>query len=160
MNNNDMDFYSHTDELKQMKRGFDKMYNSLVDLNWCKGGNLGMAWQKALEQMSAFVKSKTQMYHPANEYIKQLDIDNRKTMSEYIMKSEFSDNVFEKSVMKDDTAVKNWEKVANKECRSGLDCFNEVYRKYRVLDSKQQTHQLAEVVAQKIRENKMSCKGF
>lgn len=157
--NNNIDFYSHTDELKQMKRGFDKMYNSLVSLNWSKGGNLGMAWQKALEQMSAFVQNKTQINHPANEYIKQLDKDNRKTMSEYIMKSDFSNDVFKKTGMKDNSAIKNWEKDANKELKAGLKCFNEVYRKYQK-QMGEQTHLLALTVAQKIRENKMKGKGF
>ena len=112
-------------DLNAIKHEFIKMYNSLATINYCRGGTVGMAQQKALDQMSSFVKAKTVQNHPMNEYLKKLDSDNRKTMSEYIMKNSFSNDVFN-----DDVAAKQWGKMAENELKSSLGKFNDIYRKY------------------------------
>lgn len=112
-------------DLSAIRHEFMKMYNSLATINYCQGGTVGAAQQKALDQMSSFVKTKTAQNHPMNEYLKKLDSENRKNMSEYIMKSSFSDDVFS-----DDVAAKNWDKMAKTELKSSLSKFNALYRKY------------------------------
>ena len=56
------------EEIKKMKQDYVGMYYGFVSINWGQGLTLGMAWQKALEQMDAFVASKTKIpNHPANK---------------------------------------------------------------------------------------------
>lgn len=112
-------------DLVEIRHAFVKMYNSLATINYCSGGTVGMAQQKALEQMSSFIRAKTKQNHPMNEYLKKLDSENRKNMSEYIMKNSFSNNVFDDAVV-----AKRWKNMADSELKSSLVAFNNIYRKY------------------------------
>lgn len=114
-------------DLQDIKIAFTKMYNSLVTINYCKGGTAGRAKQKALDQMSAFVENKTKKNHPMNEYLKRLNSEHRKTTSEQIMKSSLSNDVFN-----DALAAQHFGKMADAELKSSLISFNNVYRKYQV----------------------------
>ena len=125
---NQMNFNVNEKDLAGIRHAFIKMYNSLATINYCKGGTIGTAQQKALDQMSSFVKTKAVQNHPMNEYLKKLDSENRKNMSEYIMKSSFSNDVFNDAV-----AAKRWGQMAETELKSSLSEFNTLYRKYPVI---------------------------
>ena len=134
---------------EQIRQSFIKIYNSLATLNYCKGGTIGRAQQKALDQMSAFVRNKTKTDNPFNEYLKQLDSDNRKTMSEYIMKSRFSDDVFNDAV-----AAQRWGKMANTELKFSLGNFNKVYKKYQTTGIEEERQQLMQNILNLVRDKK------
>ena len=143
-------------DLNAIKHEFMKIYNSLATINYCKGGTVGRAQQKALDQMSSFINTKTTQKHPMNEYLKKLDSENRKTMSEYIMKSSFSNDVFNDAV-----AAKQWGKMAETELKSSLVKFNDIYRKYpavqqdntkNVQPNEQQKQRLIQMYLQMVRQ--------
>ncbi len=123
-NVNDKDL-EQTRDLEQIKLAFTKMYNSLAKINFCRGGTVGMAQQKALDQMSSFVKIKTTQDHPLNEFLKNLDSEHRKTTAEHIMKSSSSNNVFD-----DNIVANNYRQMAESELKTSLKNFNSIYRKY------------------------------
>lgn len=149
-------------DLAAIKHEFMKMYNSLATINYCRGGTVGTAQQKALDQMSSFVKTKTVQNHPMNEFLKKLDSENRKTMSEYIMKSSFSNDVFN-----DDIAAKQWGKMAETELKSSLGKFNDIYRKYPVvqqdnvknIQSNEQQQRLIQMYIQMARQKTRESRG-
>lgn len=157
-----VDFNINEKDLDAIKHEFLKMYNSLATINYCRGGTVGAAQQKALNQMSSFVKTKTSQNHPMNEYLKKLDSDNRKTMSEYIMKSSFSNDVFN-----DDVAAKQWGKMAESELKSSLGKFNSIYRKYpavqqdntKTVQSDEKQQRLIQMYLQMVRQKTRESRG-
>jgi len=114
-------------DLEQIKQAFESMYNSFTTINFCEGGNAGMAQQKALNQMSSFVKVKNRNDTPLSEYLKKIDADNRKKMSEYIMKSDYSKEVFEGKDVERQTKLAE----AKKNLKTNFERFNAIYRKYK-----------------------------
>ena len=71
---------------KNLQKYYKLMYAGFVSLNWSKGCKLGVAWQKAIEQMNAFVQSKTKIKnHPISKELKKIHDEFRKKISEYIM---------------------------------------------------------------------------
>lgn len=78
-------------EIEKMKKNYVGMYYALAAINWGQGITLGMAWQKALEQMDAFVASKTKIpNHPANAELKKYHNEFRRDMAKTIMTSEYT----------------------------------------------------------------------
>lgn len=76
-------------DIEKLKRCYKFMYAGFVCLNWSNGCKLGVAWQKALEQMEAFIKSKTKIKnHPLNQELLKIHAEFRRKMSEYIMKNQ------------------------------------------------------------------------
>ena len=125
MNVNEKDIKQFEADKEQIRKAFLQIYDSLFAINLCQGGTQGHARQKALEQISAFIENKKNHTNPLNEYLIQLNSEHRKSMSEYIMKSSFSNDVFN-----DDVAAKQWGKMAETELKSSLGKFNDIYRKY------------------------------
>lgn len=149
-------------DLSAIRHEFMKIYNSLATINYCRGGTVGAAQQKALDQMSSFIKTKTAQNHPMNEYLKKLDSENRKNMSEYIMKSSFSNDVFNDAV-----AAKRWGQMAETELKSSLSEFNTLYRKYPVIQqesnknaqSKTEQQRLVQMYIQMMRQKTREPRG-
>ena len=52
---NNANFNINEKDLAAIKHEFMKMYNSLATINYCRGGTVGTAQQKALNQMSSFL---------------------------------------------------------------------------------------------------------
>lgn len=72
--------------IKQLKKDYVHMYFGFVSVNWGQGKTLGMAWQKALEQMDGFVASKTKIAgHPLNEELVKMHGEFRREMAKTIM---------------------------------------------------------------------------
>ena len=79
-------------EIEKMKKNYVGMYYALTSINWGQGMTLGMAWQKALEQMDAFVASKVKIRnHPANQELLNYHKEFRRHQSKFIMTNEYAD---------------------------------------------------------------------
>jgi len=114
------------EQQKQIAIAYSKMFYALTTIHWCNGATLGTAWQKALEQMSSFVKTKSNPGHPMNKYLHALDNQYRREISERIMTSKYSD---EKINMNPELA-KKWSDVATKQFQSYLKTMNDMYKEY------------------------------
>ena len=103
------------------------MYYGLTSLNWSKGMTLGMAWQKALEQMESFIAGKTkQINHPVNEHLVKIHTDFKKDMSKYIM-----DRAGKESETKlSPRLMKIFAEDGTKMTQRGKDALNQFYKKY------------------------------
>ena len=111
---------------KQIAIAYSKMFYALTTIHWCKGATLGTAWQKALEQMSSFVKTKSNPAHPMNKYLHALDNQYRREISERIMTSPYSN---EKINMNPELA-KKWSDTSTKQFQSYLKKMNDMYKEY------------------------------
>lgn len=114
------------EQQKQVAVNFSKMFSGLVVINWCRGLKLGMAKQKALEQMSAYVKSKTNPEHPMNKYLHALDNQYRREVSEEIMKSEHSEEILPVNA----DWVKKWEKLATDDFNISMQQMNQMHKEF------------------------------
>lgn len=111
---------------KQIAKNFNEMLVSLMTLNWCRGGTLGAAEQKALDQMSSFVKSKSNPEHPMNKYLHAMDNQCRREVSERIMTDEHSD---EKIGINSELAQR-WAKIATEKFKKALKNMNDMYKEF------------------------------
>jgi len=114
------------EQQKQISVNFSKMFSGLVVVNWCRGLKLGVARQKALEQMSAYVKSKLNPEHPMNKYLHALDNQYRRDISEVNMEDEFADDTLP---VKADW-VKEWEKLATDDFNISMQKINQMYKEF------------------------------
>ena len=79
--------------IKQINKNYRLMYFAFTSINWGQGKTLGMAWQKALEQMDAYVASKTKIAnHPINNELVKIHNKFRRDMSKHIMTSDYSES--------------------------------------------------------------------
>ncbi len=132
---------------QQLKQAFTKMYNSLATLNYCRGGSGGMAQQTALEQMTSFVKNRAKYGDAIDVFVEQLNANNRKIMSEHIMKSSFSDEVCTDAV-----AAKEWGISAVDELRTGIKIFTYVYEKYHPVSKNTKRNDLAAQIIKLVKD--------
>jgi hypothetical protein len=80
------------EDVRKIKQQYRDMYFALTSINWAQGMTLGMAWQKAIRQIEAYIVSKVKTpNHPMNAELIKFHTDFRKDMSKYIMTSEYSD---------------------------------------------------------------------
>ncbi len=78
--------------IKKMKKDYEYMYSGLSCINFGKGMTLGMASQKALEQMDAYVASKTKIpNHPLNNELHKKHAEFRRKIAERIMTSRYAE---------------------------------------------------------------------
>lgn len=120
---------------QQIARNFSIMFYELTTIHWCNGATLGRAWQKALEQMSSFVKTKSNLGHPMNKYLHALDNQYRREISERIMTSEYSDSKIEMNP----ELAKKWSDIATKRFQGCLKNMNDMYKEYMpIADNKKQ----------------------
>ena len=69
------------------------MYFAFTSINWANGMTLGMAWQKALEQMESFVKTKANnSNNPVSNELIKIHTEFRRYQSKFIMTSEYVDD--------------------------------------------------------------------
>ena len=79
-------------ETEKMKKDYVGMYYGLTSINWGHSMTLGMAWQKALEQMDAFVASKVKIQnHLVNTELMKYHTEFRRNMAKNIMTSKYAD---------------------------------------------------------------------
>ena len=74
------------EDVRKIKQQYRDMYFALTSINWAQGMTLGMAWQKAIRQIEAYIVSKVKTpNHPMNAELIKFHTDFRKDMSKYIM---------------------------------------------------------------------------
>nr|MBQ0090915.1 hypothetical protein [Candidatus Enterousia merdequi] len=112
-------------EIEKMQKDYIGMYYALTSINWSQGMTLGMAWQKALEQMDAFVASKTKMInHPMNKHLSKIHSEFRKKQSERIMTSEYAECKL------NPVHKKSFLDYGTKRVKDTKDSLNNLYQKY------------------------------
>jgi len=79
--------------IKQIKKDYHWMYFGFVSINWGMGKTLGVSWQKGLEQMDAYVATKTKIAgHPVNNELVKIHSEFRKEMAKTIMTNPYVDD--------------------------------------------------------------------
>lgn len=116
-------------DLKELEHDYKRMWSYLSASLYYRGGTRGHARQKALEQMDVFVRIKTSRDNRLNESLKEIHSRNRKKISENIMTSEHSNDVFIKRVFGNELVGERWATSADKEFKSAMRQFNEFYEK-------------------------------
>lgn len=130
---------------KQIAIAYSRMFYALVEIHWTGGATLGNAQQKALEQMSSFVKTKSNPEHPMNKYLHVLDNQYRREISERIMTSPYSN---EKINMNPELA-KKWSDIATKQFQSYLKKMNDMYQEFMPQKNNNQSATQSDIIAQK-----------
>ena len=113
---------------------YDRLISSLALLQkelsafrpWCKGGTLGVARQKSLEQMDNFVKSKVNIAHPMNKYLMGINSQMHREMALLNMTDENSD----KKIEMNSAVAQKLSAEATKEFQASLKILNDMYKKY------------------------------
>jgi len=96
--------------IKQIEKNYRQMYIGFTSINWGMGKTLGVSWQKALEQMDAFVESKIKVAnHPMNNALIKIHKEFRADMAKFIMQSPHAENKLSERLKKDfiDDGTKN-----------------------------------------------------
>lgn len=78
--------------IRQIQKDYVKMYYGFVSINWGMGKTLGVSWQKALEQMDAYVMSKLKIgNHPINSEFVKMHREFRRDMAKSIMTNPYTE---------------------------------------------------------------------
>lgn len=127
-------------EIKQVHKNYVGMYYGFVSINWSQGMTLGMAWQKALQQMDAFVETKTKVQNnPLNEHLIKIHSEFRRNMSKNIMTSE---NANCKLNPKFKQSFADYGMNSLKKNKSALDNLHKKYMPQNSIDKTQTTESL------------------
>lgn len=114
------------EQQKQITRNYIAMYFALGAVNWCQGTTLGVAWQKALNQMDSFVESKTKIAnHPMSQYLAKIHAQHRREMSKAIMTSPYANY----KLMISPELAKGWSDFATKHFQENKNALNGLYNK-------------------------------
>ncbi len=139
------------EEIKQIRKNYREMYYGLTSLNWSKGMTLGMAWQKALEQIESFIVGKTKKAnHPVNECLIKIHTRFKKEMSRHIMNRAGKESESKLSPR----LMKIFAEDGIKMTQKGKDVLNQFYQKYmpqQNISDKQSVHKF-EIVKQKAQQ--------
>lgn len=115
------------EEKEQITKKYVNMYYALAAIHWCKGGTLGRAWQKALNQMDNFVKSKTKVLgHPMNPHLISVHAQFKRRMSESLLTNPYVD--CETNLSKEHK--EQWIKFSTEYVKSDMAFFNSMHDKY------------------------------
>ncbi len=112
-------------EIDKFKKDLVGMYYGFTSINWGNGMTLGMAWQKALEQMDGFAMSKLKIInHPANEHLMKFYREFRRNTAKNIMTSKYADEKLPERLKK---SFVDYGQKRVKETKSDID---KLYQKY------------------------------
>lgn len=116
-----------TQQKEAITQSYMEMYFALAAFNWGGGMTLGVAWQKALEQMHAFVSSKAKtVSNPVNKYLVGVHAQHRRDMSERMM---FSPNAEDKlNLNKQDTMM--WNAVSLKKFQNSKAVLTDIHKQF------------------------------
>ena len=132
--------------IEQIKKDYYKMYYGLTSVNWSKKGTkLGTAWQKALEQMEAYIKTKSKVpNNPVYECLVDIYQEHKKRVVKHIMMCQGRES---EDVLPDEFL----EMFARGEKRAveGKSALDNVYKAYM---PKQQTQEKTKMIPQDIRK--------
>ena len=113
------------EEIKKLKNDYVWMYFGFVSLNWGQGKTLGVSWQKGLEQMDAYVASKTKIKgHPVNDELVKMHAKFRKDMAKTIMTSPNADAKL------DERLKQKFLKFGMEDIKKNKDALDNTYKKY------------------------------
>ena len=116
------------EEIKQIKEKYVKMFFALGAINWCNGGTLGQAWQKALDTMGEYIKSKTKVLnHPMNPYLVAIHAKYRRAISEMILTNPHSN---EELRVKDPKFRNWWRAYATERIKESKQFFDKLHQDY------------------------------
>ena len=121
-------------EIEKMKKDYVGMYYGLASINWGQGMTLGMAWQKALEQMDAFVASKAKIpNHPANSELIKYHNQFRRDMAKSIMTSDYTGEKLPEHLKK------SFLTYGTKRVKETKNALNDMYKKHMPKQEMQKT---------------------
>jgi len=115
------------EQKKQIIKKYVNMFYSLAAINWCNGTTLGVAWQKALNQMDEFVKSKTKVLnHPMNPYLVAVHAKYKRHISETLLTNK---HVNEKLNMSKELK-EEWKRFASANVGKDMEFFNNLHKEF------------------------------
>ena len=127
--------------IKQMKTNYIKMYYGFVSINWGMGKTLGVAWQKALEQMDGFIATKAKIVgHPINNELIKFHKEFRHDMAKTIMTNPYTEEKLPERLKKiffDDGTKRV------KESKGVLDSMYQQYMPKNIFEKTQVAHKFA-----------------
>lgn len=113
------------EDIAQMKKNYLEMYLGLKNINWSQGMTLGMALQKALVQMDAFVASKLKVQnHPMGQELLKMHTEFRREMARHIMTSKHSEEKLQ------ERHQQLYKERGEQSFKKASDSLNKVYDKY------------------------------
>ena len=121
-------------DIEKLRKNYRFMYVGFACMNWAHGNTLGMAWQKALEQMESFVKSKMKnINNPVNIELIKIHTEFKREMSKHIMTSHNTNMTVEGAEAKN---FLEWGELYMKKSKKPLD---DIYKKYMPKQTVQKT---------------------
>lgn len=132
------------EDKKKIYDAYFQLYYNLTLVNWLKGGGLGQAWFKALQQLKSFVSSKRNE-NPAVVYMHKMYAAHNTRWSKILMTHPYKDETIKCPTDK----KQEWEKTASKNINSGLGVLNEHLRKYETKQSQTQKPESVFISTQK-----------
>ena len=132
--------------IEQIKKDYYKMFFGFTSVNWSKPGTkLGTAWQKALEQMKSYVKTKSNFpNNPVYECLVDIHKKFSKRISEHIMKCQGRES---ETILPE--RLRNQFAQDEKMIAKGKSALDNVYTQYM---PKQQTQEKPKMIPQDIRK--------
>ena len=134
--------------IKQIEKNYREMYFAFVSINWGMGKTLGVSWQKALEQMDAYVATKMKIAgHPINGELAKIHSVFRRDMAKTIMTNPYVDEILEEDYKK---SFFNYGEKELGKAKSFLDNMYQQYMPQQNLDKKSpaKTFEIAKKKAQ------------
>ena len=111
--------------IKQIKKDYRNMYFGFVSTYWGQGKTLGISWQKGLEQMDAYIATKTKIAnHPVNNEIVKMHAEFRKDMAKTIMTNPYVDEKLSERLKKE------FLNYGLKDIKTGKSALDAAYQKY------------------------------
>lgn len=110
----------------KIAKNYQKMYFALATVRWCRGETLGIARQRALEQMNSYVGTKADIAHPMNKYLIAINGQISREVSYRNMTDEHSD----KKIDINSELAKKWSAESTKIFQQCMHELNELYQKY------------------------------
>ncbi len=112
------------EQQNQITKNYVAMYFSLAAVNWCQGTTLGIAWQKALEQMDSFIKAKIKVEnHPMTKWLAKIHSRHHREMSKEIMTNQNANNKISMSP----ESAKKWSAFSAKHFEENKNSLNGLY---------------------------------
>lgn len=136
------------DTKKQLSTAYFQLYFGLSGINWAnKNYSLGMAWQKALTQIDAFVQSKRKD-NPAAMYLHQINAAHKTAWPQQIMTHAQRDSMLQATKEKEAA----FRKYSQDQVKSALGTISLILARHQVKDIQLAAEQQEEATQTKITE--------
>ena len=114
------------DVIAKLRKSYTEMYFAFTSINWAQGKTLGISWQKALEQMDAYVATKTKIQnHPVNNELIKIHKEFRSRMAKHIMTSEFANEKLESK-----SHIESFMRAGTEFLKTGKGALDDIYKNY------------------------------